>query len=456
MRFAHSVADSSRQIALPIIPELFDPLLLDKLLPRHPPSPSAVAIEPAKTNAMMSALRTHANRTFTQNNAPAYKSTSSPALDAFAQLCPWSNGTELESLLENAWSEDPELSLRIIWNLRSRLGLPSFTSFSPSRLPGFRSPRDRVARTCILERARDPESRQEPSNPLLSCTLHRCCPPLRGATRPGPASLAPAGFDARRPRADDALEKAQSCSEVGSNSLRCSRSSVMHLHRHRAPPPPLSPHLRLRLSLSFPAFLRSRFLIQGPDGSPPFISPTPRPHPLRIVTHISGSFMSAHRWSSIKYTRVPSVCMKNSSESFNRHDADRFKECLTSMEEKKSTTTGLTLLPYELVRRDIKLQSSAMGAKRAFGCDRSSRPESLSELALVAASCRQGSMRNASFWPVSIGLAEYLPRDLRRLWVHGSPGQLPWFADKFQEVGFPYRPRRLPLSRYIPTRQAPV
>ncbi|EPS98363.1 hypothetical protein FOMPIDRAFT_41926 [Fomitopsis schrenkii] len=67
----------------------------------------------------MDALKATANRTFTENGAPAYSSTTSPLLDAFQELRPHVHGDNISPLLESAWKQDPELTLRIIWNARS-------------------------------------------------------------------------------------------------------------------------------------------------------------------------------------------------------------------------------------------------------------------------------------------------------------------------------------------------
>ncbi|KAJ7500326.1 hypothetical protein B0H11DRAFT_2155591 [Mycena galericulata] len=67
----------------------------------------------------MDALREFSHRTHTENGAPAYDSTLSATLDAFQHLTRFSYGTRVEELLEKAWVEDPTLTLKIIWNLRS-------------------------------------------------------------------------------------------------------------------------------------------------------------------------------------------------------------------------------------------------------------------------------------------------------------------------------------------------
>ncbi|XP_006461405.1 hypothetical protein AGABI2DRAFT_185657 [Agaricus bisporus var. bisporus H97] len=65
----------------------------------------------------MTALMTD-NRTYTQNMAPALFSTGSATLDAFNKLNSWSFN-DVSDYLEKAWKEDPVVTLRLIWNIRS-------------------------------------------------------------------------------------------------------------------------------------------------------------------------------------------------------------------------------------------------------------------------------------------------------------------------------------------------
>ncbi|THU86326.1 hypothetical protein K435DRAFT_731562 [Dendrothele bispora CBS 962.96] len=70
-------------------------------------------------NAMMEALQASTSHTYTQNGAPAFNSTNSPTLDAFNRLNTWVSYGDLESILPKSWAEDPSLTLRLIWQLRS-------------------------------------------------------------------------------------------------------------------------------------------------------------------------------------------------------------------------------------------------------------------------------------------------------------------------------------------------
>ena len=119
-----AVASTTQKVTLPVIPELYSPDFLDALLPvKQGLAPTA---EPAvdtpsieAQNAMMDVLKESAHRTFTENGAPAYASTGSPVLDAFQALRPRAHGSNISRYLREAWKEDPELTLRIIWNVRS-------------------------------------------------------------------------------------------------------------------------------------------------------------------------------------------------------------------------------------------------------------------------------------------------------------------------------------------------
>ncbi|KAK7044163.1 hypothetical protein VNI00_007883 [Paramarasmius palmivorus] len=112
---------TSQVFTLPHIPELFDAQFLDVLLPAQPKVEKVekANTEEAPKNAMMSALEATAHQTRTQNNAPAYSSTLSPTLDAFNALNTWVDSSKLDEVLPKAWEEDPQLTLRLIWQLRS-------------------------------------------------------------------------------------------------------------------------------------------------------------------------------------------------------------------------------------------------------------------------------------------------------------------------------------------------
>lgn len=117
-------AATSQQVTLPTIPELYESNFLDLLLPiQRSVSQNESRIIEAVTappgNPMIDALRHTTNRTNTANGAPAYGSTLSPTLDAFHGLSSTSSGEKIHLYLERAWAEDPELTLRVIWNFRS-------------------------------------------------------------------------------------------------------------------------------------------------------------------------------------------------------------------------------------------------------------------------------------------------------------------------------------------------
>lgn len=110
----------SQIVTLPPIPELFDPNFLDVLVPatQEAPVPKGEGVEVA-SNAMMDALRSISHQKLTTNTAPAFRSTLVPTLDAYLGLRTGISGKAVDDYLENAWAEDPNLTLRIIWSTRS-------------------------------------------------------------------------------------------------------------------------------------------------------------------------------------------------------------------------------------------------------------------------------------------------------------------------------------------------
>ncbi|KAH7343938.1 hypothetical protein B0J17DRAFT_765087 [Rhizoctonia solani] len=76
--------------------------------PRKPPE-----------NPLVVGMKEIQNQVRTQNNAEAYGSTRSATLDAFFGLNANSTGESIHEQLAKSWEESPEVTLRIIWNMRS-------------------------------------------------------------------------------------------------------------------------------------------------------------------------------------------------------------------------------------------------------------------------------------------------------------------------------------------------
>ena len=115
---SNNSAASSRTVLLPSIPELLNPRFLDVLLP-HTVSIETATVVPAPSNPMIDALKATSRQTFTANMAPAYSGTDSAVLDAFTTLSHYTTWSQIETYLDAAWKEDSNMTLRLIWNLRS-------------------------------------------------------------------------------------------------------------------------------------------------------------------------------------------------------------------------------------------------------------------------------------------------------------------------------------------------
>jgi len=114
-------AASSQNVILPTIPELTNPNFLDVLLPASEDAIPVIITEnsPVPSNAMMDALRSTSHHKLTENYSPAFSSTLSATLDAFNGIRPGVFGSSVDDYLFKAWAENPALTLRIIWALRS-------------------------------------------------------------------------------------------------------------------------------------------------------------------------------------------------------------------------------------------------------------------------------------------------------------------------------------------------
>ncbi|KAG8763042.1 hypothetical protein FRC11_006332 [Ceratobasidium sp. 423] len=109
----------TRDVTVPEGAKIVTPIsqLLEQLLPVT--SKPAPAPQAASENPFVAAMKEVQNRARTQNNAEAYESTTSATLDAFSGLNANSTGEEIHKQLAKSWEESPEVTLRIIWNMRS-------------------------------------------------------------------------------------------------------------------------------------------------------------------------------------------------------------------------------------------------------------------------------------------------------------------------------------------------
>ena len=64
--------------------------------------------------------------------------------------------------------------------------------------------------------------------------------------------------------------------------------------------------------------------------------------------------MCANEWQDVKYTRVPSVCMKRNKKNFEAHDAERFTQYLEDVKAGKKTIASGALKPHELVQEAMQ------------------------------------------------------------------------------------------------------
>ena len=118
---------STQTIVLPdiLISELYNDNFLDILLPINDSHGSSTVdrllatTTPAPANPLIEALKDSSRRTFTKNGAPSYNSTNSAILDAFNNLSANTPSSDFTAYLSKSWIEDPELTLRLIWTLRS-------------------------------------------------------------------------------------------------------------------------------------------------------------------------------------------------------------------------------------------------------------------------------------------------------------------------------------------------
>ncbi|CAE6463855.1 unnamed protein product [Rhizoctonia solani] len=109
----------ARDVTIPEGAKIVAPIsqLLEQLLPvtsKPTPAPNATS-----ENPFVAGMKEIQNRARTWNNAEAHESTTSATLDAFSGLNANSTGEEIHKELSKSWEESPDVTLRIIWNMRS-------------------------------------------------------------------------------------------------------------------------------------------------------------------------------------------------------------------------------------------------------------------------------------------------------------------------------------------------
>ncbi|KAG5642519.1 hypothetical protein DXG03_002620 [Asterophora parasitica] len=458
-----AAASSCQTVTLPEIPELYDSNFLDVLLPAREdfePIHMAAETEPGPKNAMMEALKGTTNQTLTQNLAPAYSSTASPTLNAFQLLASAHDSAVFNKQLKDAWAEDPQLTLRIIWNIRSiHDGKGDKEQFYKAF--GWlyeHHPRTAISnlRWLVEPVCTTPKSKsnlgmahgywKDPLNILaLAATdelrflqyparfLHTPREPYKYGVRRGhyghkksdgneeeskarvAASLANNAKHkevAREKRVRVAGDlHAKLVTKLAEPKFRALYIAIARLFSARLAedldvlssiealpqdaaddrfrllkkislagkwaPTPFGSHDRYT-NISTAIVLLLRHAHQTPGMFPSALNnlnlgTTEAAHilrsfyqrwvltPLRAASCCPEPLMSAKRWKEIRYTRVPSVCMKNNMERFFEHDPRGFQAYLAKVESGKKTISGATLFPHELVT-----QALALGAPVEF------------------------------------------------------------------------------------------
>lgn len=136
---------------------------------------------------------------------------------------------------------------------------------------------------------------------------------------------------------------------------------------------------------------------------------------LRAYLKVVEKSMSAQEWATIEYSTVPSYAMKNYSQAFARHDKDRFSSYKENLEQKIADGTisqkdikSATLFPYDLVRKYI---GATIGPYDTITeAQWKSLPDYLDEEAnVIVMADVSGSMYSPNFQPISasLGLALY-------------------------------------------------
>ncbi|CAL1409848.1 unnamed protein product [Linum trigynum] len=123
--------------------------------------------------------------------------------------------------------------------------------------------------------------------------------------------------------------------------------------------------------------------------------------PLRKALEIPEVYMSAGEWSSLPYSRVPSVAMANYSDLFLKHDRERFQEYLEKVKSRKAKIAAGALLPHQIIGQLKHPEKTAVAELQwARLVDDMSRKGKLSNC--IAVSDVSGSMKGT---PMEVSVA---------------------------------------------------
>ena len=82
--------------------------------------------------------------------------------------------------------------------------------------------------------------------------------------------------------------------------------------------------------------------------------------PLRQYSKVAEKYMSENRWNEIPFERVPSKCMKRNKKLFTEKDKERFEKYLEDVESGKKTIKSSAMFPHELVAELMNNNTSTM------------------------------------------------------------------------------------------------
>ncbi|OVA17406.1 protein of unknown function DUF2828 [Macleaya cordata] len=71
--------------------------------------------------------------------------------------------------------------------------------------------------------------------------------------------------------------------------------------------------------------------------------------PLRKALELPEVYMGSNKWESLPYNRVASVAMRNYKMIFKKHDGERFKKYLKSVERGEAKISAGALLPHKII-----------------------------------------------------------------------------------------------------------
>uniref|UniRef100_A0A803MU98 Uncharacterized protein n=1 Tax=Chenopodium quinoa TaxID=63459 RepID=A0A803MU98_CHEQI len=274
---------------------------------------------------------------YTENGSATYKNSGNPAVDFFFHVVPKSPSSDIICLLRLSWEHDPLLTLKLICNLRGVRGT------GKSDKEGFYT-------AALWLHENHPKTLALNMGPISGFGYLKDMPEILFRLLEGSNTRKPKEDVSSFPYRYELLKKdieffkkgdlyklglsAKWCPTIDSSydevTLLCES-----IARRVFPKDEYEEYKDMEdvhYAFTVRDRLRKEVLV-----------------PLRKALDIPEVYISAKKWDTLPYNKVPSVAMKLYKTLFYKHDEERFVEYLEKVKSGKATIAAGALLPHEII-----------------------------------------------------------------------------------------------------------